>query len=61
MEFDLLIIFSDGTEHLVKNVSDYEFIFKTQCFTYTKNGYKAYLPMNQVKFLGRAFDFHNLS
>ena len=55
--FDLLIIFHDGLTKIVRGVSDYAISDSAECFYYKKNGYRSFVPVNQVRFFGRLFDY----
>lgn len=57
--YDLLIIYNDGTEKVVKNINHYEFSEKSNCFCYEKNGYRSFVPVGALRFLGREFDYKN--
>lgn len=57
--YDLLIIYKDGKEKIVKNVSNYTYTVEGNVFRYEKNGYRSFIPANAVRFLGRAFDYNN--
>ena len=57
--FDLLIIYTDGTSHVVSDVSNYQINSKDGYFSFTKNGYNSFLPIQNVNFFGRRFDYEN--
>ena len=57
--FNLLIIYSDGTEKIVNDVTDYSFDIEIHCFVYKKNGYRSFVPVGAVRFFGREFDYNN--
>ena len=57
MTFDLLIIFHDGLTKIVRGVSGYGISDSAECFYYQKNGYRSFVPVNQVRFFGRLFDY----
>ena len=56
-EMDLLIIYNDGTEKVIKRVTSYFFDTEIGCFKYSKNGYYSFIPYEAVRFLGREFDY----
>ncbi len=60
--FDLLIIYNDGSKHIVNCVSDFKCSMELGCFQFIKNGYRGFAPINQVRFFGRLYDYgdHNL-
>lgn len=52
--FDLLIIFWDGTRHIVSAVTNYGLSdTNTEIFWYEKNRSISYLPVDKVNFIGR--------
>ena len=55
--FDLLIIYHNMNEKIIKHVNDYGVSDSTGCFYYEKNGYRSFVPVNQVRFFGRLFDY----
>lgn len=55
--FDLLIIFHDGIRKIVRGVSGYAISDSAECFYYKKNGYCSFVPVSQVRFFGRLFDY----
>lgn len=56
---DLLIIYNDGEEKIVNNVTDYSIDIESSCFRYKKNGYESFVPIAGVRFFGREFDYTN--
>lgn len=58
MTYDLLIIYADGTQKIVKGVSGYKVNQETGCFVYTKNDYNAFLPIESVRFMGKWLDYN---
>lgn len=55
--FDLLIIYHKGDKKIVKRVNDYGVSDSSRCFYYLKNGYRSFVPVSQVQFFGRLFDY----
>ena len=55
--FDLLIIYSDGSEKVVKNIESYKYDDESELFTYEKKGYRAFLPKNMIRFIGKWSDY----
>lgn len=47
---DLLIIYTDGTEHVVRNVSDYRYDKDANAFIFEKNKRKGFIPREEVSF-----------
>ena len=59
MVYDLLVIFTNGEYKTVNSVSKYGINNEIGCAYYDKNGYKSFFPLNQIMFIGRAFDYNN--
>ncbi len=57
--YDLMIIYNDGTEKVVKNITYHEFSERSNSFYYEKNGYHSFVPAQAVRFFGREFDYLN--
>lgn len=57
MVFDLLILFNDGTFKIVEEVSAYGFMFEGSIFWFDKNGYRSFLPKENINYFGREFDW----
>lgn len=55
--FDLLIIYHNGNEKIIKHVNDYGVSDSDGCFYYEKNGFRSFIPVNRVLFFGRLFDY----
>lgn len=55
--FDLLIIHRDGDRKIIKHVDDYGVFALARCFYYEKNGCRSFVPVSQVLFFGRLFDY----
>ena len=58
--FDLLIIHRNGDRKIIKRVDDYGVSDSTGCFYYEKNGYNSFVPVSQVLFFGRLFDYEEV-
>lgn len=54
---DLLIIFVDGEVKTVTGISNYEIDTKTRMFSFIKNEYRSFIPLENVKFFGRKIDW----
>lgn len=59
MTYELLIIYSDGQEKTINTVSEYGCKSEQNIFYYVKNGYRSFIPIAEVKFFGRKFDYEN--
>ena len=57
--FDLLIIYNDGTEHVVNDVLSYSLKKEIECFTFKKNGLLHFLPMRRVRYIGERVSYEN--
>lgn len=57
--YDLLIIYSDRTRKVIHNVDTYDVDRDNILFYYIKNGYRSFVPITQVRFFGRMFDYDN--
>lgn len=57
--FDLLIIFWDGTRKIVKDVDGYGTYDAAELFYYEKNGFRSYMPIDKVTFIGRLSDWED--
>lgn len=55
--FDLLIIYKTGEKKIVEGVSNYSMMDNGKCFSYEKNGYRSFVPVDSVVFFGREFDY----
>ena len=55
--FDLLIIYNNRDEKIIKRVNDYGVSDSARCFYYEKNGFRSFIPVNRVMFFGRLFDY----
>ena len=59
MTFNLLIKYANGEEKIVKDVEGYKFNYDQKCFVFEKNGYRGFVPMNEVLYFGRKYDYMN--
>ena len=59
MTYDLLLIFTNGLKKTVKGVSSYGVDSVINCCWYVKNGYKSFMPVGNITFIGRDHDFNN--
>lgn len=57
--YELLIVFNDGTEKTIPSVSDISTDSKNGMFMFQKNGYYGFVPVGNVKYFGRKFDWEN--
>lgn len=57
--YKLLIVYSDGTQHIVEDVKDYGLNSDGDVFYFSKNGYISFVPKTKVMFFGREFDYNN--
>ena len=55
--YDLLIIYSDKTRKIVHGVTEYGTDEDNVLLYFKKNGYRSFVPINQVQFFGRLFDY----
>lgn len=55
--YDLLIIYSDKTRKVIHSVEDYGADKDNVLFYFIKNGYRSFVPVSQVRFFGRLFDY----
>ena len=51
--FDLLIVFVDGSCRRIDGVRDYG-VNSHELFHFMKNGYRGFIPKEQVRYFGRA-------
>lgn len=56
-KYDLLIIFVVGEDKVIHGVTDYSYNKDSGLFVFVKNGYRSFVPVNNVKFFGRKFDW----
>lgn len=57
--YDLLIIYSDRTRKVIHDIDTYGVNRDDTLFYYVKNGYRSFIPITQVRFFGRMFDYDN--
>ena len=57
--FTLTIIYADGQQHLVRNVSEYVYMRDDDNYYFVKNEYRGFIPREQVRFIGRMVDYYN--
>ena len=57
--YNLLIIYVDGTEHVITDVNKHELSESNKCFEYRKNGYRSFVPVDAVRFFGTEFGYKN--
>lgn len=57
MVYDVLIIFENGFEKVIDGVSNYGINKETGCFYFEKNGYRSFVPKDNVVYFGRRFDW----
>ena len=55
----LLIVYTDGKEHKVSGVEEYGFMNGEGQYYFKRNGYRSFLPKENIKFFGREFDYFN--
>ena len=55
--YDLLIIYSDKTRKVIHGVENYGEDKDSTLFYFIKNGYRSFIPVSQVRFFGRLFDY----
>lgn len=53
--YDLLIIFTDGSNKIISEVEETR--AEGDLFMFLKNGYWGFLPQKNVRYLGRKFDW----
>jgi hypothetical protein len=53
--YDLLIIFTDGQSKTISGVSNYHCM--DEVFFFEKNGYRSFLPKENIKYFGRKYDW----
>ena len=57
--YDLLIIYSDKTRKVIHGVTNYGADKDNVVFYFIKNDYRSFVPVSQVRFFGRLFDYGN--
>lgn len=53
--YDVTIKFVDKTDKVIKKVSDFG-LNECNCFYVEKNGYRTFIPRENVLYIGREFD-----
>ena len=61
MEYDLLVMFTDGFGKIVTGVTEYGVNPNTNCAFYVKNKHQSFMPLATLQFIGRAFDYYGSS
>lgn len=56
MKFNILIKFKDGTEKIITDATEYGANNDNGCFYVIKNGYRQFIPKENVLYIGREFD-----
>ncbi len=51
--FDVLVLFTDGTEKVIENVDNFDYIPGEGLFWVTINSWRSFIPVKDVKFLGK--------
>ena len=63
MVFDLLVKYKNGKgdtiDKIISSVSGYGLSKETNLFYFEKNGYKGFLPKDNIIYFGREFDWNN--
>ena len=54
--YDVSIKFVNRTNKIIKKVSDLSFDNECNCFYVVKNGYRIFIPSENVLYIGREFD-----
>lgn len=57
--YDLLVVYVDGTEKIIHNVNGYEVHNSKELFVVNKGGYRHFLPMCNVRFIGVAENYYD--
>jgi len=55
--YDLLIIFKNDETKTISGVYNHEFESKSGIFSFVKNGHRSFVPVENIKFFGRKFDW----
>ena len=55
--YDLLIIYSDKSKKIIHGVTNYGADKDNVLFYFIKNEYRSFVPVSQVRFFGRLFDY----
>lgn len=48
----MLIIFRNGNEKMIKDVTKYGYIEASDCFKFTKNGFNHFIPKDNILYFG---------
>lgn len=59
VSYDLLIVYVDQTTKVIYGVTEHGTDEENVLFYFKKNGYRSFVPINQVRFFGRQFDYDN--
>ena len=59
--YNVIIKFVDKTDKVIKKVSDLSFDNECNCFYVVKNGYRIFIPSENVLYIGREFDLREES
>lgn len=54
--YDVLIKFVDGNSKTISGVNGFAANTDSQCFIVEKNGYRIFISIERVLYIGRAFD-----
>ena len=58
--YNLLIKYRNGEEHVVEGISEYGIMSNhPDKFYYVKNGFRGFIPVEGVLFIGKEFDYMN--
>lgn len=55
--FEIMVKFTDDRELILKSVADYG--IQDEHYYVVKNGYKIFINLSEVKYIGRTFDINN--
>lgn len=58
MTFNLLIIYKNKEKKVIPGVTRYG-LNEYGCFSFEKNGFRSFVPRDNVLFFGREFDYKN--
>lgn len=53
----LLIVFTDNSRKIISDVDGWYFDTESGNFCFVKNGHRAFLPKENIKYFGREFDY----
>lgn len=59
-KIDLLIIFTDGTEHVVHDVDEYGILNSStgMLMYYIKNDHRNFIPTHAIRYIGSYANYH---